>query len=140
MGHFTLFDFRSTQLESTSSPGRGRGWAWMILNRHLQFIFVPLIHSLIHLFIFFCCFLFFYLIILSIFFFTSWNSKWWIYIKIKCEQRLIYWFSTNKLFTLFSRHHFLSLIGFFLVVTCKTATFSKGNNNIALNRFVCDTL
>ena len=59
---------------------------------------------------------------------------------IKCKQRLIYWSSTNKLFTLFSRHFPRSHRVIMSLSSPVTVTLSRGNNNIAINRFVCDTL
>ena len=88
---------------------------------------------------FFVVFYFFYLMILSNFSYFLRFKMMDIYINTKCKQRLIYWFLTNKLFTLFSRH-FLKCHRFFsLVVTCN-GHFVKKYNDIALNRFVCDTL
>ena len=60
---------------------------------------------------------------------------------MKCEQRLIYWFSTNKLFTLFSRKFSESPHRILLSLSSPaTVTLSKRYNNIELNRFVYDTL
>ena len=59
---------------------------------------------------------------------------------IKCKQRLIYWSSTNKLFTLFSRHFPRSHWVIMSLSSPVTVTLSRGNKNIAINRFVCDTL
>ena len=161
MGHFTLVDFRSTQREcfwiDTYRLSLCHSVILYFCLRYFRipnctivfvvvfplvcrcFIIFQFINLLsIHLFIFFCCFLFFiqwfYLIFL-----TFWNSKWWIYINTKCKQRLIYWFLTNKLFTLFSRHFLKSHRFFSLVVTCN-GHFVKRYNDIALHRFVCDTL
>ena len=140
----------------------------MRLNRHLQFTFVLLTHFVfLSTFCFWFCFspselfpiiflvmnsfiypfFWFFIILFNYFIYiTFWNSKWWIYIYIyiyiyiKCKQRLIYWFSTNKLFTLFSKHFPRSHRVIMSLSSPGTVTLSRGNNNIAINIFVCDTL
>ena len=64
----------------------------------------------------------------------------YIYIYIKCKQRFIYWFSTNKLFTLFSKHFPRSHRFIMSLSSPGTVTLSRGNNNIAINTFVFDTV
>ena len=158
MGHFTLVDFRSTQREcfwiDTYTLSLCHSVILYFCLRFFRipnctnvFVFVfPLVCCFfiifqfinllsIHLFIFFCCCFFFYLMILSNF---SYFLKFKM-INTKCKQRLIYWFLTNKLFTLFSRHFLKSHRFFSLVVTCN-GHFVKRYNDIALHRFVCDTL
>ena len=127
----------------------------MRLNRHLQFTFVLLTHFIfLSTFCFWFCFspselfLIIFLIMNSFihpfFWFSIILFNYFIYIYIENVNKGSFigsrQTSSSHFFTLFSKHFPRSHRFIMSLSSPGTVTLSRGNNNIAINRFVCDTL